>query len=102
MSEVGLYVLKLSFTPPDGVTGAGRMTLALTVNAVTGELHGQAEGIILEGTQHPRNRSFRDAVDRLINHRSHRLVCELLFPQPRRQFVNIFHRMMTDSLQHIG
>ena len=53
MSEVGLYLLKLSFTPPEGVVGAGSMTLALTVNASTGALHGQAQGTILEGTQHP-------------------------------------------------
>jgi hypothetical protein len=53
MSEVGLYLLKLSFTPPHGVVGAGSMTLALTVNASSGALHGQAQGTILEGTQHP-------------------------------------------------
>jgi len=53
MSELGLYLLKLSFTPPEGVVGAGSMTLALTINASTGTLHGQAQGTILEGTQHP-------------------------------------------------
>jgi hypothetical protein len=53
MSEVGLYLLKLSFTPPAGMVGAGSMTLALTVNASTGALHGQAQGTILEGTQNP-------------------------------------------------
>jgi hypothetical protein len=40
MSEVGLYLLKLSFTPSLGVVGAGSMTLAVTVNASTGTLHG--------------------------------------------------------------
>lgn len=53
MSEVGLYLLKLSFAPPAGVVGAGSMTLALTVNAPTGVLHGQAQGTILEGTANP-------------------------------------------------
>ena len=53
MSEVGLYLLKLSFTPPEGIVGAGSMTLALTVNASTDALHGQAQGTILEGTQDP-------------------------------------------------
>jgi hypothetical protein len=54
MSEVGLYLLKLSFTPPAGVVGAGSMTLAVTVNASTGALLGQAQGTILEGTQDPK------------------------------------------------
>jgi len=53
MSEVGLYLLKLSFTPSLGVVGAGSMTLAVTVNASTGTLHGQVQGTILEGTQYP-------------------------------------------------
>lgn len=53
MEEVGLYLLKLSFTPPAGMVGAGTMTLAVTVNASTGALHGQVQGTILEGTQHP-------------------------------------------------
>lgn len=52
MSEVGLYLLKLNFNPPAGVVGAGSMTLALTVDASTGALHGQAQGTILEGTAH--------------------------------------------------
>ncbi|TDO95381.1 DUF1842 domain-containing protein [Marinomonas balearica] len=56
----GLYLLELSFVPADGVVGAGRMSLALTVNASTGALHGQAHGTILEGTQHPQ--SFTAAV----------------------------------------
>lgn len=51
--ETGLYLLELSFVPAPGVVGAGRMTLALTVNASTGALHGQAHGTILEGTQNP-------------------------------------------------
>jgi hypothetical protein len=51
MSELGLYLLKLKFTPPLGVVGAGSMTLALTVDAATGVLHGQAQGTILEGTE---------------------------------------------------
>lgn len=55
MAETGLYLLKLSFTPPAGVTGAGNMTLAVTVNAVTGAVSGQALGTILEGTQSPQN-----------------------------------------------
>jgi len=49
----GLYLLELSFVPPAGIVGAGRMSLALTVNASTGALHGQAHGTILEGTQNP-------------------------------------------------
>lgn len=49
----GVYLLELSFVPPAGVVGAGRMSLALTVNASTGALHGQAYGTILEGTQQP-------------------------------------------------
>ena len=53
MSETGLYLLNLSYTPPKGMVGAGSMSLALTVNASTGVLHGQAQGTILEGTQHP-------------------------------------------------
>ncbi|WP_043617709.1 DUF1842 domain-containing protein [Chromobacterium violaceum] len=53
MAQEGLYLLKLSFTPPAGTTGAGRMILAVTVNASSGELHGQAVGTIHEGTQHP-------------------------------------------------
>ena len=53
MSEVGLYLLKLCFTPPPGTVGAGSMTLAVTVDAPTGVLHGQAQGTILEGTEHP-------------------------------------------------
>lgn len=53
MTDVGLYLLKLSFTPPAGIVGAGSMTLALTVDAPSGALHGQAQGTILEGTQHP-------------------------------------------------
>lgn len=53
MKELGLYLLNLNFTPADGMVGSGSMTLALTVNASTGVLHGQAHGTILEGTQHP-------------------------------------------------
>jgi len=53
MSEEGLYLLKLSFNPPKGTVGAGEMTLALTVDAPSGNLHGQTKGIILQGTQHP-------------------------------------------------
>lgn len=53
MSEIGLYLLKLSFTPPEGIVGAGSMTFAATVNASTGALHGQVHGTILEGTEHP-------------------------------------------------
>ncbi|WP_440216237.1 DUF1842 domain-containing protein [Chromobacterium piscinae] len=53
MAQEGLYLLKLSFTPPEGMVGAGRMILAVTVNARSGELHGQAAGEIHEGTQHP-------------------------------------------------
>lgn len=52
MSEVGLYLLKLNFNPAQGIVGAGLMTLALTVDASTGALHGQAQGTILEGTEH--------------------------------------------------
>lgn len=52
MEKTGLYLLKLSFTPEKGMTGAGSMTLAVTVNASTGALYGQAHGSILEGTQH--------------------------------------------------
>jgi hypothetical protein len=53
MTEPGLYLLKLSFSPPAGIVGAGSMTLAVTVDAATGTLHGQAQGTILQGTQHP-------------------------------------------------
>lgn len=53
MTKEGLYFLKLSFAPKNGIVGAGRMTLAVTVNASTGALHGQAQGVFLEGTQHP-------------------------------------------------
>ena len=53
MSNSGLYLLKLKFSAPQGIVGAGSMTLALTVEAATGTLHGQASGTILEGTQHP-------------------------------------------------
>lgn len=53
MSETGLYLLKLGFKPQEGVVGAGSMTLAVTVNAATGELHGQAQGAVHEGTEHP-------------------------------------------------
>ena len=52
MSE-GLYLLKLSFASSSSIVGAGSMTLALTVDAPTGVLHGQAQGTILEGTEHP-------------------------------------------------
>jgi hypothetical protein len=50
-SNVDLYLLKLSFIPK--VLGAGSMTLALTVNAVSGTLHGQARGKLQEGTKNP-------------------------------------------------
>lgn len=53
MAETGLYLLKLAFSPPPGTVGAGSMTLAVAVDAATGTLHGQAQGTILEGTQHP-------------------------------------------------
>lgn len=35
------------------------MTIALTVNASPGELHGQAQGTILDGTQHPQTISAK-------------------------------------------
>jgi Domain of unknown function (DUF1842) len=54
MSDVGLYLVKLSFTPRGGVLGSGSMTLALTVNASTGALNGQAHGEIMQGTEHPK------------------------------------------------
>jgi hypothetical protein len=53
MSDIGLYLVKLSFTPRGGAVGAGSMTLALTVNASTGALNGQAHGEIMQGTEHP-------------------------------------------------
>ncbi|MFN9212238.1 MAG: DUF1842 domain-containing protein [Betaproteobacteria bacterium] len=53
MTEPGLYLLKLSFSPPAGIVGAGSMTLAVAVDAAAGTLHGQAQGTILQGTQHP-------------------------------------------------
>lgn len=59
MSDTGLYLLKLSFNPKQGIVGAGSMTLAVTVNAATGELHGQAQGTILEGTEHPQSFSAK-------------------------------------------
>lgn len=52
MEKAGLYLLKLSFTPEKGMVGAGSMMLAVTVDASTGVLHGQAHGAIQEGTQH--------------------------------------------------
>ncbi|PRP70994.1 DUF1842 domain-containing protein [Chromobacterium amazonense] len=52
MEKTGLYLLKLHFTPEKGMVGAGSMVLAVTVNAATGALHGQAHGTIQEGTQH--------------------------------------------------
>ncbi|MCC2607703.1 DUF1842 domain-containing protein [Planctobacterium marinum] len=54
-SDTGLYLLKLSFNPQKGVVGSGSMTLAVTVDAASGELHGQAQGTILEGTEHPQS-----------------------------------------------
>ena len=53
MSDVGLYLVKLSFAPRGGALGSGSMTLALTVDASTGALHGQAQGKIMRGTEHP-------------------------------------------------
>jgi hypothetical protein len=53
MTEPGLYLLKLAFSPPSGMVGAGSMTLAVAVDAAAGTLHGQAQGTILQGTQHP-------------------------------------------------
>jgi hypothetical protein len=53
MTDPGLYFMKLSFTPPPGVVGAGSMSLAVTVLAPTGALHGQATGTILQGTANP-------------------------------------------------
>lgn len=56
MSEnnVGLYLVKLSFQPSPGTTGAGRLELNLTVQASNGALHGQASGTFLEGTAQPK------------------------------------------------
>lgn len=51
MANVGLYLLNLSFDPIQ--VGAGSMTLALAVNAVTGTASGKATGTILAGTAHP-------------------------------------------------
>lgn len=51
MTQLNLYPVTLSFTPPPGIVGAGRMTLSLVVNAATGALSGQAVGSILEGTE---------------------------------------------------
>ncbi|BDX05346.1 DUF1842 domain-containing protein [Planctobacterium marinum] len=59
MSDTGLYLLKLGFKPQEGIVGAGSMTLAVTVNAATGELHGQAQGTVLEGTEHPQSFSAK-------------------------------------------
>ncbi|MFN7571702.1 MAG: DUF1842 domain-containing protein [Betaproteobacteria bacterium] len=53
MTEPGLYLLKLAFSAPSGMVGAGSMTLAVAVDAAAGTLHGQAQGTILQGTQHP-------------------------------------------------
>lgn len=49
--KLGLYLVKLRFTPPKGMTGAGDMELTLTVEAATGALNGLATGHILQGTQ---------------------------------------------------
>ncbi|MFN9623757.1 MAG: DUF1842 domain-containing protein [Cyanobacteriota bacterium] len=51
VSNVGLYLLNLLFTTKS--VGSGSMNLALTVNAVTGVVHGQAQGKLLAGTSHP-------------------------------------------------
>jgi hypothetical protein len=51
-ATVGLYLLKLRFTPKHGMVGAGSMTLAVTVDAVSGDLNGQANGSILEGSEY--------------------------------------------------
>ena len=50
-SKVGLYLLTLSFTSKK--LGAGSMSLALTVNAVSGVIQGQAQGTLQSGTEHP-------------------------------------------------
>ena len=53
MSEenLGLYLVKLRFSPKHGMVGAGDMELALAVRAATGALNGLATGTILQGTQ---------------------------------------------------
>jgi hypothetical protein len=52
MANEALYLVKLDFRPKPGITGAGSMTLELTVDPMSGSMHGQAKGTILEGTQH--------------------------------------------------
>lgn len=49
--KMGLYLVKLRFSPPKGTVGAGDMELALTVQAATGALNGLATGHILQGTR---------------------------------------------------
>jgi hypothetical protein len=50
-NKVGLYLLNLRFTSKK--VGAASMDLALTVNAVSGVIHGQAQGTLQAGTEHP-------------------------------------------------
>jgi hypothetical protein len=51
MADIGLYTVTLSFRPK--LVGAGSLTLALAVNAVTGAANGRAVGTTLEGTADP-------------------------------------------------
>jgi hypothetical protein len=53
VATVGLYLLKLRFTPQHGLVGGGSMTLAVSVDAATGALHGQARGALEAGSEHP-------------------------------------------------
>jgi hypothetical protein len=52
-ATVGLYLLKLRFTSQPGLVGGGSMTLAVTVNAATGAMNGQAQGVLKAGTEQP-------------------------------------------------
>jgi hypothetical protein len=55
MANEALYQVKLDFRPKAGITGAGSMTLELTVDPVSSTIHGRANGTILEGTQYAPN-----------------------------------------------
>lgn len=49
--NLGLYLVKLRFSPEKGMVGAADMELSLAVHAATGALNGLATGSILQGTQ---------------------------------------------------
>ncbi|MGR0481162.1 MAG: DUF1842 domain-containing protein [Candidatus Electronema sp. V4] len=52
MANESLYLVKLDYRPKAGIVGAGSMTLQVSVEPVSSSINGQANGTILEGTQH--------------------------------------------------